>query len=233
MKVILAIGLAIAVVFVARAETPPFSFRTLDGTEYKGVTVTKVTPEVIQITHADGAATLPLRNLPQELQQKFGFDPARAAEFAKMQSQLKAAEQRARQLQATAALKRQIASNLRTVLEVESDLPRFVGTTFYLSGSLALGSHYNFAYDDAQDTHFSFRFYDQSGSTAYLFMRKNKDGETVRTKLLDFGGSAQALCAVRIERHESRSGTLYGELLGVSAPLETPDYEKGVVGVFR
>jgi hypothetical protein len=51
---------------------------TRDGTRYDGVTVTKVLDDVISIMHEAGTVTIPLEQLPAELQKRFNYDPVRA-----------------------------------------------------------------------------------------------------------------------------------------------------------
>lgn len=90
MKLLVAFTLGLAFALVARAQeiaTFPI-LKTTDGIEYKGVTVAKVLPDSIKIIHDDGAASIPLANLPGDLQKRFNFDPSRAAAFTKSVNEL-------------------------------------------------------------------------------------------------------------------------------------------------
>ncbi len=56
--------------------------------QYRDVTVTKVDPDGINITHDSGLAKVPFEKLSPELQAKFGgFDAAKAAEFRQQRKQ--------------------------------------------------------------------------------------------------------------------------------------------------
>lgn len=66
---------------------------TTEGRIYKGVAVTKVEPDGISIVHESGTAKVPFGKLSKELQEKHGYDPKKAAEFADRQARkLSAAE---------------------------------------------------------------------------------------------------------------------------------------------
>ncbi|HEY3898973.1 MAG TPA: hypothetical protein VGM54_10190 [Chthoniobacter sp.] len=208
-----------------------FSFKTVDGTEYKSVTVTRVTPASIQITYADGVASIPIATLPADLQKRLNYDPERAAKFEKMQADLQQAQASAQASQAQAAALQQkiaqhnsIIANLKTVLEVESDQSSFVGKPVFFQGDLEISSYYNYGYEHAQDSHFAFDLTDSSGRTARLYMKKGPEADTVRSKLLRFGGSARALCMITIiePRYEKDSGELLAELFTVQSPIDAP-----------
>ena len=54
---------------------------TVDGITYSNVTFGTVSPASVSIHHSTGLATIPLAKLPAELQQRFGYDPQRAAQY--------------------------------------------------------------------------------------------------------------------------------------------------------
>ena len=56
--------------------------RTKDGKLHRNVTVTSVAPDGISVTTSAGIEHLPFTQLPPELQQKYGYDPAKAAAYA-------------------------------------------------------------------------------------------------------------------------------------------------------
>lgn len=82
---------------------------TTDGKLYKNVTVTKVEPDGLSISHETGTAKLLFTKLPEDLQRKHGYDPAKAEAFvqernrkrAELESILEAAKEK------EAALKRE------------------------------------------------------------------------------------------------------------------------------
>ena len=54
---------------------------TVDGTTYSNVTFGAATPAAVKVFHSSGIASLPLAKLPPELQQRFGYDPQKAADY--------------------------------------------------------------------------------------------------------------------------------------------------------
>ncbi len=54
---------------------------TVDGIIYSNVTWRTVTPATVSIYHQTGVMSLQLQDLPAELQQRFGYDPKRAADY--------------------------------------------------------------------------------------------------------------------------------------------------------
>ena len=74
---------------------------TINGTTYEDVRWKRATPATVTIYHRSGVATIPLAELPPDLQRHFGYDPQKAADY---QSQAAAAAARlAEQNQARAA----------------------------------------------------------------------------------------------------------------------------------
>ena len=66
---------------------------TVSGKKYTGVTVTRVEPNGISITHDDGLAKVSFADLSEELRKKYGYDPKKAADFT--QTEREAAARRA------------------------------------------------------------------------------------------------------------------------------------------
>ena len=64
---------------------------TVDGKEYKNVTITKVEPNGITITTDSGIEKIPFTSLSVELQTKYGYDPAKAKAYAAQDAQAQAA----------------------------------------------------------------------------------------------------------------------------------------------
>ena len=57
-------------------------FKTIDGKEYKNVTVSRVEPDGIVITFSGGIVKIPFTELSEEYQKRFGYNPEAAKEFA-------------------------------------------------------------------------------------------------------------------------------------------------------
>jgi len=54
---------------------------TIDGTTYEEVRWDRPTLSTVTIFHKTGVATIPLWKLPKELQERFGYDPQKVAEY--------------------------------------------------------------------------------------------------------------------------------------------------------
>ncbi len=54
---------------------------TVDGIIYSNVTFGTVTPTTVSVFHKTGVAGVPLEELPPELQEYFGYDPQKAADY--------------------------------------------------------------------------------------------------------------------------------------------------------
>jgi hypothetical protein len=61
-------------------------FKTIDGTEYKNVKVSHVEPDGIVVTFSGGIAKLYFAELPPEVQQRFNYDPEKAAAYSAEQA---------------------------------------------------------------------------------------------------------------------------------------------------
>lgn len=62
---------------------------TLDNQNYQNYRVVKTNVDGIVIMHSQGGGTISFTNLPPELQNKFGYDPAKAAVFAQKQEKVR------------------------------------------------------------------------------------------------------------------------------------------------
>jgi len=60
---------------------------TIDGTVYKDIRITETTPIGLNFVSNDKACWVDFRDLPPDVAQKYGYDPAKAAEFEKALSQ--------------------------------------------------------------------------------------------------------------------------------------------------
>lgn len=69
----------------------PTEITTLDGTTYKGVTVQKIDPDGLTIAYAPatggiGAAKIKFKNLSEDLQRQFNYNPENAATYETQQA---------------------------------------------------------------------------------------------------------------------------------------------------
>jgi hypothetical protein len=56
-------------------------FKTIKGKEYQNATVTRVESDGIVVKSKSGISKIYFTELPKEVQQRFHYDPAQAAEF--------------------------------------------------------------------------------------------------------------------------------------------------------
>jgi hypothetical protein len=61
-------------------------FKTISGKEYKDVTVTHVEPDGIVVKTKSGISKVYFQELPKEVQQRFNYDPQRAADYSAQQN---------------------------------------------------------------------------------------------------------------------------------------------------
>jgi hypothetical protein len=84
-------------------------WKTIDGKVYQNVTVLHVEPDAVTILHKDGGALVPLELLPDDLQKRFHYDPAKAKAAADQRMQQEIADARALR-----AEREQLANQRRT-----------------------------------------------------------------------------------------------------------------------
>jgi hypothetical protein len=73
--------LAIALLASASIATMAEDFKTLNGKEYKNATISRVEPDGIALIAKTGVLKIYFTELPKEVQQRFHYDPVKAAEF--------------------------------------------------------------------------------------------------------------------------------------------------------
>ena len=61
-------------------------FKTVTGREYKNATVSRVEPDGIVLTNNAGISKVYFTELPKEVQERFGYDPQRAADYSAQQT---------------------------------------------------------------------------------------------------------------------------------------------------
>src|SRR4030095_13448884 len=61
-------------------------FKTVSGKEYKNATVSRVEPDGIVLTNKAGISKVYFTELPEDVQERFGYDPQRAADYSSQQS---------------------------------------------------------------------------------------------------------------------------------------------------
>jgi len=116
----------------------PDRITTLDGKTYEKVTLEKVDPDGLLVVFApveggSGSAKLKFRNLPAELRERFGYDPARASDYETAQARGEAmwraesavwTEQRRAAQAEQAAWERQMRAQAESRLAAEAEQAR-------------------------------------------------------------------------------------------------------------
>src|SRR6184192_4549250 len=74
--------LILSFISVAQAD----DFKTVTGKEYKDAPVSRVEPDGIVVTSKAGISKIYFTELPKDVQQRFGYDPQRAANYSAQQS---------------------------------------------------------------------------------------------------------------------------------------------------
>ena len=72
-------------------------FKTIEGKEYKNVTVSRIEPDGIVLITSSGISKVYFTELPKEVQERFHYDPAKASAYAAEQAANYAAFQKQRQ----------------------------------------------------------------------------------------------------------------------------------------
>jgi hypothetical protein len=136
-------------------------FKTVNGKEYKNVTVSRVEPDGILVKSKSGITKLYFSELPKEVQERFHYNSGQAADFAgapqAAAAQQNAAAREKEQQQRVEAIKKNAEAaqkNVRTILEVESDQPNFLDQPVLLEGTIALDNLYIYGYRGAEQTHY-------------------------------------------------------------------------------
>lgn len=80
---LLTVGLTFSVLAVDLSTVTKLTIR---GETYEDVTWGRVTPADVTIFHKSGVATIPLRDLPEDLQKQFGYDSQKAGEHRATES---------------------------------------------------------------------------------------------------------------------------------------------------
>jgi hypothetical protein len=106
-------------VMVAKADSTNLTL-TVNGITYSNVTFGTAMPSKVSIRHSSGIASIPLEQLPRELQKRFGFDPQKAEHYRKAEAQNQAAWQIAEQERLVRLKEQQANAEKLKVLEKDA-----------------------------------------------------------------------------------------------------------------
>ena len=195
-------------------------FKTTNGKEYKNVTVSRVEPDGIVLKTKSGVTKVYFNELPKEVQERFHYDPAQAAQFNAAQqetftqqnaaiAQQQQQQEQQREQQRRAEAKR----NVRTVQEVESDQSSFLVQPLLLEGTVGMDNFYSYGYDRAEQTHYCFQITDSTGKRCYAYMEREKAGN-LRQELVSAGSPLKGVfTVVLLSRRYNASGHPLGLFL--------------------
>jgi len=156
--------------------------------------VTRVEPDGILLKTKSGISKAYFTELPKELQERFHYDPAKAAQFNAATVQQRAPPQAPTQAPARPE------ENVRTIREVESDQRSFFDQTLLLKGRIEVSNYYNFGYKEAEPTHYGFAIRDDStGHDCKAYMERAKAAE-LHQRVLNAGGPVKGVFAVILLR---------------------------------
>jgi hypothetical protein len=74
--------LSLSLISVALA----YDFKTVSGKEYKDVTVSRVEPDGLVLMSKSGISKVYFTELPKDVQERFGYDPQKAADYSAQQN---------------------------------------------------------------------------------------------------------------------------------------------------
>jgi hypothetical protein len=109
------IGLAVAI--RVQADTNFFNFLTCGDTTYTNATINHVTPSYATVTFAGGIVQVPLRDLPENLQQQYHYNSNAAVKFVLEQKE-KSQQLRAAEAARQAAAARRVADEAATAAQI-------------------------------------------------------------------------------------------------------------------
>ncbi len=163
-------------------------------------------------TSANGIVTVPWLSLSVD------FRRQHAAEYKEL---LKSEVEMAELIRAMAdpAWKEKVKARIKSMKEVETNLPAFRDKLIWIEGELEVSSYYGSRYDGAQETHFAFKI-EGNGTRAYLYMSR-EFAEDVRKRALA-SGKVKVLCLVEIRtrRTYTNDSSIYAELYEARPSLD-------------
>ena len=177
-------------------------FKTVDGKEYKNATVSRVEPDGIVLITKSGISKVYFTELPKEVQERFHYDSAQAAQFNAAQQAIVAQQNTAKQQEQQQEQQREqqrraeaMKRNVRTVQEVESDQPSFLDQPLSLEGTIRMDNFYSYGYDGAEQTHYCFQITDSTGTRCHAYMEREKAGN-LRQELVSAGSPLKGMFTV-------------------------------------
>jgi hypothetical protein len=149
-----------------------------------------------------GVTKVYFSELPKEVQERFHYDSAQAAQFNAAQQETSthqnaaiAQQQRQQEQQREQQRRAEAKRNVRTVQEVESDQPSFLDQRLLLEGTIEMDNFYSYGYDRAEQTHYCFQITDSTGTRCHAYMEREKAGN-LRQELISARSPLKGLFTV-------------------------------------
>src|SRR6476660_4748620 len=161
---------ALAILTLSASLVLAEDFKTVNGKEYKNATVSRVEPDGIVLKTKSGITKVYFTELPKEVQERFHYNPANAAQFRAAVQATAAQTIAVEPQQQTPA----VQENVRTIREVSTDQPNFLDRPFLLKGTIDVDSYYNYGYGGAERTHYAFRIVDSTSGDCPAYMERSK-----------------------------------------------------------
>jgi hypothetical protein len=193
---------------------------TIKGTVYEHAAIGHVEPDGITVTHDAGIVKIPFTDLSPEMQQKYGYDRKKADAAIKQRAEAAAQQLQAAEVAQQKAVRDAITTNIHTIREVATDQLSFLDKPFLIEGELELSGYYNWGYDNAEPTHYSFELL-SGNKKCHVYMERSK-ATGLRKQLVDAGGSLKGFFGVVLLKSRYRDsgiGDLTLELLDYRPPL--------------
>jgi hypothetical protein len=171
------------------------------------------------IEHDGGMAHIPWAQMPAEWQAKYPLDPDRATKAAKIEQELRALQKdiySQKEIAAAAEQKRR-QLNVRTIVEVSSDVPAFNTKQVSFEGTIAISDYYNWGYRDAASSTYSFEIRDGTG-LMHVYIRK-VDAQSLREELLKAKKPLRAVVACLVYQYMAGPSDLLAEGVAFYPPL--------------
>jgi hypothetical protein len=168
----------ITVVQLLRAD----DFKTTNGKEYKNAKLSRVEPDGIVITFSGGIVKIPFLEMSPDIQKKYGYDPAAAADFQKQayEAGVRRSQDIAEAQAALDARNAELGAQAAADVKASADRQAISGFSFSAHESGSEGSH-----NDTWRTNYG--SYDQTTT----------HGKRVKVSVHDVGGHS-ATCTIHV-----------------------------------
>jgi hypothetical protein len=158
-----------------------------------------------------------------EQQRKAALAQRQAEEAERRATEQQQAAKQAAQMEAakTAEARRALRASIKTIKEIETDMPSALNKKLYVQGTIDVDNYYNYAFQDAETGFYCFKIADDTGR-AWVYMKRGEASEGIRKQILAAKGPLRgAFCiAIPAAIYSSGQGQVLGFLYDVRPPLD-------------